>query len=315
MRVISTTRLTNELEKGLIEAHPSVTFQFESSITEVTNIEEADILMTYGEDLSVSFLESAERLKWIMVLSAGVDEMPLDWIRAHDIVVTNAKGIHKHPMSEYAMAMLLGHYREMFTFYEQQKAKLWNQKVKTREINHRKMTIIGAGAIGEELARLAQAFYIETTAVTKSGGTRPFFNNCVTMKEVDSALKQADFVISILPSTKETRPFYCADHFKLMKNSAVFLNMGRGDVVDPDVLMDALDQGEISHAILDVSPEEPLPEDHPLWSHGKVTLTPHISGKSAHYLPRAIEIFKENLISYLEDQSLPVNKINLSRGY
>lgn len=315
MRVISTTRLTNELEKELIEAHPSVTFQFEPSITEVTNIAEADILMTYGEDISVPFLEKAKRLKWIMVLSAGVDEMPLDWIREHNIVVTNAKGIHKHPMSEYAMAMLLGHYREMFTFYEQQKAKLWNQKVKTREINHRKMTIIGAGVIGEELARLAQAFHIETTAVTRSGGERQFFNKSVTMKEIDSALNQADFVISILPSTKETRPFYHADHFKKMKKSAIFLNMGRGDVVDAHVLMDALDQGEISHAILDVSPEEPLPAEHPLWSHEKVTLTPHISGKSAHYLPRSIAIFKDNLISYLKDQSLPVNKINLTRGY
>lgn len=315
MQVISTTRLTESLEQQLINNYPEVTFQFFSSIETVVDLSEAEVLVTYGEDLTKAILEQAVKLKWIMVISAGVDEMPLAWIDARNILVTNARGIHKHPMSEYAMAMLLGHYREMFTFYEQQKQHKWHQKVKTKEINHRKMTIVGAGAIGEELARLAQAFYIETTAVTKSGGKRKNFDHSVTLSQIEDVLEDSDFVVSILPSTEETRPFYQPHHFKRMKSSALFLNMGRGDVVESDVLIKALDNGHISHAILDVAPFEPLPEEHPFWMHKKITLTPHISGKSSQYLPRAIEIFENNLSQYLIDRTLTVNQIDLKRGY
>ncbi len=315
MQVISTTRLTESLEQQLINNFPEVTFSFFTSIDAVKDLSEAEVLLTYGEDLTEVILEQATKLKWIMVMSAGVDEMPLEWIDAHNIQVTNARGIHKHPMSEYAMAMLLGHYREMFTFYEQQKQHKWHQKVKTKEINHRKMTIVGAGAIGEELARLAQAFHIETTAVTKSGGERNNFDYSVTLSQIDTALEDSDFVVSILPSTEETRPFYQSHHFNCMKSSAVFLNMGRGDVVEAPVLIKALDEGDIGHAILDVAPQEPLPEGHPFWEHEKITLTPHISGKSSQYLPRAIKIFKDNLSQYLIDGALTVNHIDLKRGY
>ncbi|GEM01059.1 Phosphoglycerate dehydrogenase [Halolactibacillus halophilus] len=315
MQVISTTRLTENLEQQLINHYPEVTFHFNSSIETVKDLNEADILLTYGEDITESILEQATQLKWIMVMSAGVDEMPLARIEAQNIQVTNARGIHKHPMSEYAMAMLLGHYREMFTFYEQQKQHKWHQQVKTKEINRRKMTIIGAGAIGEELARLAQAFYIETTAVTRSGGKRNNFDSSMTLNQVEKALNDSDFVVSILPSTEQTRPFYQSHHFKSMKSSAIFLNMGRGDVVETDVLIKALDEGEIDHAILDVAPLEPLPEEHPFWDHEKITLTPHISGKSSQYLQRAIEIFEDNLSQYLIDGILTVNQIDLKRGY
>ncbi|MGM0523385.1 MAG: D-2-hydroxyacid dehydrogenase [Bacillota bacterium] len=315
MQVISTTRLTESLEQQLINNYPEVTFRFFTSIEAVKDLSEAEVLLTYGEDLTEAILEQATKLKWIMVMSAGVDEMPLAWLDRRNIQVTNARGIHKHPMSEYAMAMLLGHYREMFTFYEQQKQHKWHQKVKTKEINHRKMTIIGAGAIGEELARLAQAFHIETTAVTKTGGKRNNFDHSVTLSQVEEVLEESDFVVSILPSTAKTRPFYQPHHFKSMKSSALFLNMGRGDVVEADVLIKALDDGNISHAILDVTPLEPLPETHPFWDHEKITLTPHISGKSSQYLPRAIEIFEDNLSQYLVDGTLLVNKIDLKRGY
>lgn len=315
MRIAFTTRLTEELEQQLMNKFPELSFSFFASIDRVNELERIDVLVTYGEDLTEEIMEQAKTVSWIMVLSAGVDEMPLRWLEEHNIQVTNARGIHKHPMSEYAMAMLLGHYREIFTFYEQQKEKKWHQDIKTKEINHRKMTIIGAGAIGEELARLAQAFHIETTAVTISGGERKFFDKSFTLDQIDEAIVDRDFIISILPSTEVTRPFYKLEHFQKMNPSTVFLNMGRGDVVETDTLIQALDQNEISHAILDVAPTEPLDESHPFWVHDNITLTPHISGKSSQYLPRAINIFEENLSSYLKGEPLPKNKVDLKRGY
>ena len=132
------------------------------------------------------------------------------------------------------------------------------------------------------------------------------------MKEV---LPQADFVVSVLPSTTATRGFFRDEHFQQMKNSAVFLNIGRGDAVSSETVLKALDEGEVSHAVLDVLEQEPLPPDSPLWSHEKVTITPHVSGHSPHYLPRAVAIFEENLKKYLAGETGYVNQIDLDRRY
>lgn len=316
MLVVSTTKLGDQLEKKLIDQYPALTFKFFENIKEAsTLIKEMDILMTFGEDLTDDDIYRATKLKWIMVLSAGVDQMPFKAIQERGILITNARGIHKVPMAEYAIAMLLNYYRQNLQFAHQQAEKRWDKSIPTREISGRTMTIVGAGAIGEELARLAKAFYMTTYAVTNSGGSRPYFDQVFKNDSVKAALAQADFVVSILPSTPSTKGYYQAEHFEAMKQDAVFLNMGRGDAVTEKVLLHALDTNQIEHAILDVTEIEPLPEDSPIWSHGKITLTPHISGKSAHYLSRAMVIFEQNLDHFLKGKSLPINQIDPARGY
>lgn len=314
--VLSMNRLTEDTERKLQESNQSITFVFASNDDEIkTAIKKAEVILTYGEDLTEEHINEAKQLKWIMVLSAGLEKMPFDAIRKRDITLTNVRGIHKVQMSEYALAMLLNHYRQTATLHEQQKERMWKKDFSVREITGRTMTIVGAGAIGEELARLAQAFRMTTIAVSNSGGQRNYFDESYTNSQFKQAVEKADFVISILPSTPDTKYYYKETHFKQMKNEAVFLNMGRGDAVDSELLIRMLDEQEIEHAILDVTPVEPLPQDHPIWDHQRITLTPHVSGKSIHYVTRAIDIFEQNLKSYLEGNDLTVNKIDLSRGY
>ncbi|SDC04817.1 Phosphoglycerate dehydrogenase [Pelagirhabdus alkalitolerans] len=316
MLIVSTTRLTNKLEKQLIDRYPTCQFVFSESIDEAeAYFQDVEVLITYGEDMAEEHIDKAPNLKWIMVISAGVEMMPLKAIEKRDVLLTNAKGIHKIPMAEYAISMLLNYYRSNLAFANAQEDKEWNQKIPTKEISHRTMSIVGAGAIGEELARLAQAFRMKTIAVTNRGGERPYFDEVFDTDHLENALEQSDFVISILPSTSKTHHFYQPHHFKVMKQDAVFLNMGRGDAVEASVLIDALNSGEIEHAILDVTPIEPLPSDHEFWDHQSITLTPHVSGKSVFYLPRALAIFEDNLNEYLNDKKPSVNVINPSRGY
>lgn len=316
MLIVSTTLLTDEIQQQLRDEFKSVEFQFfKNSDQAIESLAKADVLMTYGSDLKEKHITSAEQLKWIMVLSAGIDKMPTDLIKERDIIVTNVKGIHKTPMAEYAISMLLNYYRNNLIYNERQKEKHWDKSMQPRELANTTLTVVGAGAIGEELARLAKAFRMKTIAVTNSGGNRPYFDEVYQNKDLKKALSSADTVVSILPSTKETEGYYQAQQFEWMKNSAVFLNMGRGSAVSEETLIDALDRGELEHVILDVTPIEPLPEESPLWHHEKVTITPHISGNSKEYVPRAIEIFKKNLTSYLEKTDVIINRINLDRGY
>lgn len=316
MLILSTTILTEDIQQKLKNSYPEVTFLFAENIEQADYyLSEAAVIITFGEDLTPDHIKRAKQLKWIMVISAGMDQMPFDEIKARNITVTNAKGIHQTPMAEYAIAMILQVYGKHETFNQQQKARMWNQHVPTEEISERTMTIIGAGAIGQEVARIAKAFRIKTIGVSSRGQEKQYFDQMYQTKDTLDAVKEADFIISILPSTAETINFYQSEHFEMMKSSAVFINMGRGDAVKSKTIIQALDEDQIAHAVLDVLEEEPLPRNHPLWSHEKVTVTPHISGKSSNYIPRAMAIFEQNLALFLRGDSLQVNLVDPNRGY
>lgn len=276
---------------------------------------QTDILVTYGEDLSDGLIDQAKKLKWIMVISAGMDRMPLAAIEKRGILVTNARGIHQVPMAEFAISSILQVSRQTKQLYDNEKNHNWDRAVRMQEITGKKMLIAGTGAIGQEVARLAKAFNMKTYGVSRSGRTVEFFDKNVTADEMKMLLPEADFVVSVLPSTSETENFFTEGHFKLLPNHAIFLNMGRGNAVTGAVLLKAIQNGEIAHAILDVFEEEPLPSDHPFWDMEKVTVTPHLSGISPHYLTRALEIFEQNLRTYIKKGTDFKNKIDITRGY
>lgn len=318
MNIVFTAQISQEQEEKLVQSFPTASFIFHASAAEAKDdFPKADIIVTYGNDITETIIEEAVHLKWIMVISAGIDDMPLKLIQEKGIALTNAQGIHKVPMSEYVISMLLQFYRHEKQLIEQEKASDWNRsfKLETREISGRTMLILGTGAIGQEVARVAKAFRMKTYGVSRSGISRPHFDKVVTLTSVDELLKEADFVISVLPSTPETRGIFTKAFFEKMNQNAVFLNMGRGDAVVGDDLIAALDQNELAHAILDVFPEEPLSEASPFWQHEKVTVTPHTSGVSEYYLPRALDIFSDNLTLFLAGKQPEINAIDFARGY
>lgn len=275
----------------------------------------AEILVTYGDDLTDERILAAKKLKWIMVLSAGMDRMPFNAIGKKGILVTNARGIHKIPMAEYAISSLLQVSRQAEQLIKSQEAHKWDRSVRMQEITGRTMLIAGTGAIGKEVARLAKAFRMKTLGVSRSGSTVEFFDKNVKASKMNTLLPEADFVVSVLPSMPETKDFFIEEHFNLLPAHAIFLNMGRGDAVNGEVLLNAMQTGEIAHAILDVFEKEPLPADHPFWDVKNVTITPHLSGMSPQYQTRALEIFTENLHTYSQNGSDWINKIDSTRGY
>src|SRR5699024_130748 len=175
--------------------------------------------------------------------------------------------------------------------------------------------LLGPGAIGQEVARLAKGFQMTTSGVSSSGRTVANFDGNNQRDELEQLHSEAHFVVSVVASTEETRGLLTYEQFQLLPDHAVFLNMGRGDLVSSEDILKAVKQQEIAHAVLDVFEEEPLPADHPIWQEENITITPHTSGVSKHYLTRALEIFEENLHIYLGDQKHYVNEVDVTLGY
>lgn len=293
---------------------PEVQFFFNKKADEVS-IEEYEIIVTYGEDITPEVLDRATSLKWLMVASAGVEKMPLAEIAASGIVISNVRGIHKTPMAETVLAHILSLGRALPTLAKQQSRKEWNTKVRQSELRGSTALILGPGAIGSEIGRLLQAFGVRTIGCNNSGDPAQFMDETIQFDGLLSKLPEADIVVSVLPSTAKTKGLLTERHFQTMKGSAVFMNFGRGDLVKESILVEALKNGEIGHAVLDVFEKEPLPAESELWDLSNVTISPHVSSHSGKYIERALEFFTENLEKWQTGDRKLTNLIDPEKGY
>ncbi|CAM4044844.1 D-2-hydroxyacid dehydrogenase [Mesobacillus thioparans] len=314
MKIYSSILPAETLQEEVKKEFPQVSFEFHKGIKEELFLE-AEVFLTYGEDLTDELIGKADKLKWIMVMSAGLDKMPFEACKEQGILVTNVRGIHKIPMAEFTIGMMLQHVKQMKSLWSNEQSKSWERKLPMGELYGKALLILGIGAIGGEVARLAKAFNMNTIGVNRSGREAEWADETYTMENFRDALPKADFIVSVLPSTNETRHFLDLSDFELMKDTAVFINIGRGDLVQGEILLAALKENKIAHAYLDVFYNEPLNENHPFWTMDNVTVTPHISSLTKNYLPRSFEIFKKNLHTYLNKANDFINIIDMDRGY
>jgi phosphoglycerate dehydrogenase-like enzyme len=315
--ILSSGRLKDEIKEELKRRFPDEEFRFYNKMKEAAvDLDQAEVLISYGEDLTDELVDKAKSLKWIMVISAGLDKMPFKALQERDILITNARGIHKTPMAEYTISMMLQVSRRAEELMGNQKQHKWDRKVPMTEISGKTIGILGTGAIGSEVARLAKAFNMKTIGFNRSGGSVPNFDAIVNQEGINKLYKESDFIVNVLPSTPLTEGFIGAEAFSCMKSSAVFINIGRGTTVAESELIEALRERKIHHAVLDVFEKEPLSEESPLWDMENVTVTPHLSGISPQYQERAIEIFSDNLKLYRNNKlSDMINIIPYDRGY
>lgn len=292
---------------------PEVTFRF--LYKNKSFLPTADIVVTYGEDLTAEDIDNAENLKWIMVASAGIEKMPHKAIADKGIIVSNVKGIHKTPMAESALAHLLALKRSLPFIYESQRNGEWNRKTHSSELAGSTAVLFGPGAIGSEIGRLLQAFGVRTIGCNRSGKDADYMNDMVSFENALTVLPEADIVLAVLPSTEETHHLLKKEHFQAMKEDAIFMNFGRGDLVEDQVMLEALETGEIGQAVLDVFEEEPLPADHPYWQMDNVIISPHVSSHSGKYVERALDVFIPNLHAWIKGDTSPSNLVDMKRGY
>ena len=316
MRIVSSVFPKEIIQEEIKSEFPEIQFEFYKGMKDAEKaFYECEVFLTYGDDLTVNHIQKNNHLKWIMQMSAGLEKLPLKAIEEKGIMITNARGIHKIPMAEYTLGTMLQWVKQTRALLENEQEENWDRKIRMEELFEKTVLILGVGAIGGEIARLAKAFRMKTIGVNRSGKGVGNIDELYLTEQMMDALPKADFIVSILPSTPETKHLLTKDHFVAMKNTAVFINIGRGDLVDESLLLHALEKNEIAHAFLDVFEKEPLVKDHPFWKMKNVTVTPHLSSVTQNYLPRALEIFKHNLNTYLNKTGDYMNVIDLKKGY
>lgn len=313
MEILFTFIPKEDQQQRLKTEFPEIDFYF--LYKDKTRLPSADIIVTYGEDLTAADIATAKKVQWIMVASAGIEKLPHQAIAERGITVSNVKGIHKIPMAESALAHLLALKRSLPTIYENQRNKEWNRRTHSSEMHGTTALILGPGAIGSEIGRLLQAFGVITIGCNRSGAQADNMDEMVSFEAILEKLPQADYIISILPSTQQTKYLLKEEHFQAMKKTALFMNLGRGDLVSDEVLLNALRNEEVAFAVLDVFEQEPLPKGHPYWSMENVIVSPHVSSHSGKYVERALDVFIPNLKEWLAGQTVPANLVNMEKGY
>jgi phosphoglycerate dehydrogenase-like enzyme len=263
-------------------------------------IGEADVLVISGlwrDEL----LERARKLRFIQAIGAGTDQFGRDKLRERGIRLASASGVNARAVSDHAMALVLALARRLPEARDNQKRHRWRQMIsdlamREDEVGGKTMLIVGIGAIGGRLARLAKAFDMRVVGVRRDPKAgKGETDRVLGLDGLNEALPEADFVALCCPLTKETEKLMNAGAFARMKNSAFLVNVARGRVVDEGALVAALQSGQIAGAGIDVTVEEPLPDSSPLWDMANVLVTPHTAGETRRYEDNVIAILRDNL--------------------
>jgi phosphoglycerate dehydrogenase-like enzyme len=272
----------------------------------------ADVLWDFPAYERRPVLELSPRLRWVQTTSAGVgQQVKRLGLQDSDLLVTTASGIHAQPLAEFVFAALLFYSKELGRLQEEQRGKLWNRFCGI-ELAGRTIAIIGPGRIGREIARIARTFRMRPVAMgRRSDPARAEalgVDRLYSRAELPQMLAEADCVVICAPQTPETDDLLGAAELAAIKPGAVFINIGRGTIIDESALLAALQDGRIAFAALDVFREEPLPPSSPFWEMPNVLINPHSASTVDTENAKLTDIFIRNLGHYLAgeiDQMAP----------
>jgi len=283
----------------------------------------AEVYLGFGlprEVLRAALEGPAATLRWAHTGTAGVGSLLHPELAEHGVTLTNSAGTMGPPMAESALAMMLHFARGLDVAVRAQAERRWAADdwaacAPARELGGATLAMVGLGGVGRELAVRARALGMRVLAVRRSGTEGP---EGVEVRAGEGALGQvlphADYLALTLPGTAETRGLIGAAELAALPAGAVVVNVGRGEVLDEDALVDALRSGHLRGAGLDVFATEPLPADSPLWTLPNVLITPHVSATSQRFWERESALIVENVGRYLRGETL-VNQVIVARGY
>jgi phosphoglycerate dehydrogenase-like enzyme len=271
----------------------------------------ADAEILYAWKFPPQLYAKAGRLKWLQVMGAGVDWALVPELPEH-VQITRAPGVFGPWMAEYVLAWCLWVTQRLKPYRDAQRQRRWDDHVLPERLGGKTVTIVGLGDIGRDIARAARGLGMRVLGVSRRGRPVREATRMYSVAAMTRALREADFVVLLLPLTPETRGIIGADALAAMKSTAWLINIARGAVADEGALMQALEQRRIAGAVLDVFDREPLPPSHPLWKMDNVVVTPHISGPST--ADALTPVFNDNLARYLAGRPLR-HVVDRHRGY
>ncbi len=333
IKALSTVRFTEEQ----LARFRAVSPRLEVMQRSVSQVEEMPAEVWQAVEVLCTFStfptpDQAPNLRWVQLMSAGANhavELPLV---DQGVILTTTSGIHAINIAELVMAMMLAWGHRLLPLMEYQRRAEWPENrtdlFMPEELRGATVGIVGYGSIGREVGRLAQAFGMRVLAYDESEDTIDrgyavpgigdrdgvFPERWYRPGQLGKMLPHCDYVVLALPLTTASHRMFGRDELQAMKSDAFLVNIGRGGVVDEPVLVQALQEGWIAGAGLDVFAEEPLPASSPLWAMENVILSPHIAGATPRYHERAAEVFADNLARYVAGRPL-LNQVDIDKGY
>jgi len=274
----------------------------------------AEIVVGYGNELA----QASESAKWFCSTSAGVDNYLQKGILREETILSNSSGAYGVTLAEHAMMLLLMVLRRQTEYNQIVENREWKHDLPIRSIYGSRVTVLGTGDLGRNVARRIRTFDPAVlNGVNRSGTAQgTLFDKIYTSDQAERFLPETDILVMCLPGTSETRYFMNSERIALLPKDAVVVNVGRGNAIDQYALVEALDEGRLWGAALDVFEKEPLASDDPLWNCDKLIITPHCAGNNTlyHTVEKIIDQFCEDLDNYCSGRPLK-RQIDRSRGY
>ena len=267
-------------------------------------------LLLAEPDLAAKVINDMPRLEWLQSTWAGVTPLMHKSLRK-DYLLTGVKGIFGSLISEYVFAYILMFEKNVLAHLDAQKSNLWHP-VLPGHLSDKTLGIMGTGSIASAIAKTGKHFQMKVKGLNRSGKLASSFDEIYQIDELTNFLQQVDYLVTSLPDTNETQKLLNEQSLKSLKPECIFINVGRGSVVDEKALANALMARELKGAVLDVFEKEPLPQTNPLWTSPNTFITSHTAGPS--FPEDVANIFSINYKRFLRTE--PLNYlIDFSRGY
>ena len=306
---------TEDEMRRLRESFPSVDFTVRKRRDyDASDIASFDIIMGFprAEDL-----KQATSLKWLQTPSAGVDQFADTTIFAHPhVILTKASGTYGRQIGDHVIGFIIAHNHSFLTHHENMKQRKWQLIFPQKDLRHSTVAIIGFGDLGRQIARKSKALDMEVLVIRKREmeGTQHIVDTFFTADNIHEAIGKADYVVLAAAGTQATHHLIDSSMITHMKQGSVLINVARGSLVDEKALIGALESHHLGGAYLDVTEQEPLDPESPLWLMENVLITAHCSGLSRNSSSLVYELFTRNLTSFLTGQELQ-NVVDFSQGY
>ena len=294
---------------------------FDNSYEASGKVSDGEVLYSGGDAVTCREMPA---LKWCHTAFAGIGAYAVSGLfDSGDILLSNSSGSYSRAIGEHIIMVSLMMMREMSLYTDAAKEKKWEKEVPLRSIAGSTVVIVGTGDIGSGAAERFKVLGAEKiVGFNRSGRGADAFDEVYSVCEFDrvfedkSFSESVDILVLCAPGTAESKGLLSRGRIGMLNEKTFVINIGRGALVDQDALAEALNNGKIAGAALDVMTPEPLPEDDPLWDAKNCIITPHISGNMSlpYTVDKTVEIFCENLKRYAEGREL-INTANVKRGY
>jgi len=285
--------------KVLRAEFPAIKITEAQTLAELTgDLSDVDVLLAFGVGMTDDFIRRLRALKWIQSLATGVDHFLRCPSLPSHVLVTSTRGIHAAPMRETVVYLMMAVGREAPRLVEAKTAHHWDRQFWSL-LSGKTAVVAGIGVVGAAIGQLLKAFGMRVIGLSRTPRAIEGFDEMVPTDRLREVAGKADYLINVLPGSKENLKLFDAGVFAAMKPSAYFINVGRGQTVDEEALIACLRAGGIAGAGLDVFQTEPLPPTSPFWDLPNVFITPHLGGYIVEYEELVMPIIIDNMQQFL----------------